>query len=157
MSVIVATAAEERGILLTREIVLPRLRPSSVMRFAVVQIGTPTISGFGRRRLGEVRWLVAPGPCNEQTLLAAPVGEDVYWGCDSAALAQDAAALYGAMEAIDPSDDVAREIRASAIAAQRALDDAGLPVVMSISHDMDLLVVAGPEGWLRPLMTPSSQ
>ena len=157
MSIIIADASEERGRLLTREIILPRLRASSVARFAVLEVGIPTFFGFGRRRLDQVRWLVPPGICEEQTLLAAPIGEDVYWGSDTTALIEQLADLYGALELLDPSDGGAREARTCAMTAQQALGGAGLPVAMSISHDMDLLVVAGPESLLRPLLSPRAR
>jgi hypothetical protein len=157
MSIIIAAAGEERGLLLTREIILPRLRASSVARFAVVEVGTPTFLGFGRRRLEQVSWLVPPGICEQQTLLAAPIGEDVYWGSDTTALIEQLADLYGALEPLHPSNDDAREAHASAMTAQQALGEAGLPVAMSLSQDLDLLVVAGPESLLGPLLAPGAR
>jgi hypothetical protein len=157
MSIIVADAGKERCILMTREIIFPRLRASSVGRFAVLEVGTPTFFGFGRRRLGQVSWLVPPGICEAQTLLAAPVGEDIYWGTDTTALIEQLADLFAALEPLDPINNAEREAHASAIAAQQALGEVGLPVAMSLSHDMDLLVVAGPESLLRPLLAPRVQ
>jgi hypothetical protein len=151
MSIVVATASEERGILLTPELILPRLT-ASVVRVAVVQVGTPTFWGFGRRRLDRVSWLASPGPGEEQTLLAAPLGEHIYWGCDSTALVEQVADLYGGLEPLSTSDDIARELHAEISFARQALGEAGLPVALSLSHDMDLLVVAGPEEMLLPLL-----